>query len=46
MTIVNVLALAVSVVLYVSVYADTWQDRYLARICLGSALAVIVAVTM
>ena len=46
MTIVNVLALAVTAVLYVCVYATTWQDRYLARLTLACALALIIAVVM
>ena len=44
MTIINVMALAVCTLLYVSVYATSWHDRYYARLTLGSALALILAV--
>jgi hypothetical protein len=40
------MALAVCVVLYLSVYATTWRDRYLARLTLGCALALILAITI
>ena len=43
MTIINTMALAVCVVLYLSVYATTWQDRYLARLTVGAGLALILA---
>ena len=44
MTIINVMALAVTSVLYVSVYGTTWRDRYLARLTAGAGLALILAV--
>ena len=46
MNILNLMALAVCLVVYLSVYATTWQDRYRARLTLGSALALILAITI
>jgi hypothetical protein len=46
MTTVNVMALAVCTLLYVSVYGVTWRDRYYARLTLGCALALILAVAI
>lgn len=43
MTTINLMALAATVVLYVSVYATVWQDRYYARLVLACALALILA---
>jgi len=44
MTTVNIMALAVTVLVYMSVYATSWQDRYSARFALGAGLALILAV--
>jgi hypothetical protein len=44
MTTINVMALAATAVLYVSVYGVTWRDRYYARLTLGAAIALILAV--
>ena len=46
MTTVNVMALAVTAVLYVSVYGVTWRDRYMARLTLACALALVLAVAI
>ena len=46
MTTINVMALAATAVLYVSVYGTTWRDRYMARLTLGAALALILAITI
>ena len=46
MTIINVMALAVCALLYVCAYGETWQDRYRARLVLGSALALIIAISI
>jgi multisubunit Na+/H+ antiporter MnhF subunit len=46
MTTINIMALAVCVVLYLSVYATTWQDRYLARLTAGTGLLLILAITI
>ena len=46
MTTVNVMALAICTLLYVSVYGTTWRDRYMARLTLGAGLALILAVTI
>jgi hypothetical protein len=46
MTIINVMALAVTTVVYVCVYATTWQDRYLARLVLAAGLLMIMAITI
>jgi hypothetical protein len=46
MTIINVMALAVTTVVYVSVYATTWQDRYRARLVLAAGLLMIMAITI
>jgi len=46
MTIVDVMALVVCVLLYTSVSAQTWQDRYLSRITLVSSIALITALAM
>ena len=46
MTTINVMALAATAVLYVSVYGATWRDRYYARLTLGCSLALILAVSI
>jgi hypothetical protein len=46
MTIINVMALAVCTLLYASVYGQTWQDRYSARLTLGSSLLLVLAITI
>jgi hypothetical protein len=46
MTIINVMALAICTLLYVSVYGVTWRDRYMARLTLGCGLALILAITI
>jgi hypothetical protein len=46
MTIVDVMALVACVLLYTSISATTWQDRYLSRITLGCYLAVITALAI
>jgi hypothetical protein len=46
MTGIDAVAAVITVVLYMSVYAATWQDRYLARLVLGSTLAGILAVVI
>ena len=46
MTTVNVMALAATAVLYVSVYGVTWRDRYYARLTLACALALVLAVAI
>jgi len=46
MTTIDMMAAVITVMLYISVYADTWQDRCRARLCLGSVVAVILALTV
>ena len=46
MTIIDVMALVVCVLLYTSISAETWRDRYLSRITLGCGLALVTALAI